>query len=93
MRSSKSPSIIDHVTMKSKQADGIEINTKLIDQDVIDVHVVDVFDDMDKEMARELRRAANGGRDMVVQEEDVLAPYLRKGGSFRRRKEDDRGLR
>jgi hypothetical protein len=40
--------------------------------------VVDVFDDVDKELAREIRRAENGGRDVVVQEEDVLAPYLRE---------------
>jgi hypothetical protein len=58
---------------------------------VIDVHVVDMFDDMDMELARELRRADNGGRDVVVQEEDVLAPYLREeeGEKGRRELEGD----
>jgi hypothetical protein len=61
--------------MRSEQADGIEVYTKLIDQvDQVDVNMVDVMDDVDRELARELRRADNGGRDVVVEEEDVLMP-------------------
>jgi hypothetical protein len=89
MRSSKSPSIIVHITMKSEQADRTEINIRLIDQDVFDVHVVDVADDVDMELARELRRADNGGRDVVVQEEDVLAPSLREEEKQKGRREGE----
>jgi hypothetical protein len=78
--------IIVHVTMKSEQADRTEINIKFIDQDTVEINVMDVYDDVDRELARELKRAENGGRDVVVEEADVLAPYLRE-------EEEQRGRR
>jgi hypothetical protein len=45
---------------------------------MMDVNMADVMDDVDRELAKELRRADNGGRDVGEEEEKALEGERRK---------------